>query len=136
MNRHETVAVEERGAVSTFLAVIALALLMAAGLAIDGGRKVNALREASHLADNAARAGAQAVDLDTLRSTGELRLLPDQATTKAHQYLAPLGHTADVAVTGDTVTVTISLTVNPVLLPTGQITVTATETAAAITQEP
>ena len=57
----------ERGAVSTFLAVIALALLMAAGLAIDGGRKVNTLREASHLADNAARAGAQAVDLDTLR---------------------------------------------------------------------
>ena len=28
----------ERGAISTFLAVIALALLMAAGLAIDGGR--------------------------------------------------------------------------------------------------
>ncbi len=66
----------ERGAVSTFLAVIALALLMAAGLAIDGGRKVNALREASHLADNAARTGAQAVDLDTLRTTGDLTLLP------------------------------------------------------------
>ena len=55
----------EQGAMSTFLAVIALALLMAAGLAIDGGRKVTALREASHLADNAARAGAQAVDVDT-----------------------------------------------------------------------
>ena len=136
MNRHRAVAERERGAVSTFLAVIALALLMAAGLAIDGGRKVNALREASHLADNAARAGAQAVDLDTLRSTGELLLLTDQAATAAHQDLAPLGHTGNVAVTGDTVTVTISLTVDPVLLPTGPITVTATETAAAITQEP
>ncbi len=121
---------------STFLAVIALALLMAAGLAIDGGRKVNALREASHLADNAARAGAQAVDLDTLRSTGELVLLTDLAAAEAHQYLASLGHSADVAVTGDTVTVTVSLTVDPVLLPIGPITVTATETAAAITQEP
>ena len=135
MNRHRA-ADAERGAVSTFLAVIALALLMAAGLAIDGGRKVNALREASHLADNAARAGAQAVDLDTLRSTGELVLLADQAGAEAHKYLASLGHTGDVAVAGDTVTVTISLVVDPVLLPTGPITVTATETAAAITQEP
>lgn len=127
---------DERGAVSTFLAVIALALLMAAGLAIDGGRKVTALREASHLADNAARAGAQAVDLDTLRTTGDLRLLPDQAAMRVDEYLIPLGHTANVTVAGDTVTVTISLTVDPVLLPTGTITVTATETAAAITQEP
>ena len=85
----------ERGAVSTFLAVIALALLMAAGLAIDGGRKVNALREASHLADNAARAGAQAVDLDTLRTTGDLRLLPStrrsrsESTNTWHQSATP-----------------------------------------------
>jgi Flp pilus assembly protein TadG len=128
--------VNERGAVSTFLAVLALALLMAAGLAIDGGRKVNALSEASHLADNAARAGAQAVDLDTLRTTGTLQLQPDEAVVRVDQYLAPLGHTADVTVTGDTVTVTISLTINPVLLPTGPITVTATETATAVTQEP
>lgn len=127
----------ERGAVSTFLAVIALALLMAAGLAVDGGRKINALREASHLADNAARAGAQAVDLDTLRTTGDLTLLPDQAIHQVDQYLAALGYTAtDVTIDGDTITVTISLTVDPVLLPTGPITVTATETATAITQEP
>ncbi len=126
----------ERGAVSTFLAVIALALLMAAGLAIDGGRKVNALREASHLADNAARAGAQAVDLDTLRTTGTLQLLPEQATDRALRYLAAVGHSGDVAVTGATVTVTVRLTVDPVLLPTGPITVTATETATAVTQEP
>jgi len=127
----------ERGAVSTFLAVIALALLMAAGLAIDGGRKVNALREASHLADNAARAGAQAVDLDTLRTTGDLTLLPTDAAVRTDQYLTSLGYSADdVTVTGDSITVTISLTVDPVLLPTGPITVTATETATAITQEP
>ena len=127
----------QRGAVSTFLAVIALALLMAAGLAIDGGRKVNALRDASHIADNAARAGAQAVDLDTLRTSGELRLLPDQATERVHRYLASLGYTAtQVAVTDAAVTVTVDITVEPVLLPTGPMTVTATETATAITQEP
>lgn len=130
----------ERGAVSTFLAVIALALLMAAGLAIDGGRKVNALREASHIADNAARAGAQAVDLDTLRTTGELQLLPDQATARVSDYLAALDHTAAevtaVTVDGAELTVTVAVTVDPVLLPVGTMTVRATETAAAITQEP
>lgn len=127
----------DRGAVSTFLAVIALALLMAAGLAIDGGRKVNALREASHIADNAARAGAQAVDLDTLRTTGDLLLLPDQATDRVDQYLASLGYSAaDVIVSGASVTVTVDITIDPVLLPTGPMTVSATETATAVTQEP
>ena len=127
---------DERGALSTFMAVIALALLMAAGLAVDGGRKIVALREASHLADNAARAGAQAVDLDTLRTTGELLVLPDQATTRATEYLASLGHIGEVTVEAATVSVTVTLTVDPVLLPTGTMTVTATETAAAITEEP
>ena len=127
---------DERGAISSFVAVIALALLMASGLVVDGGRKVAALREANHLADNAARAGAQAVDLDTLRTTGELRLLPDQATTRAGDYLADLGHTGQITVEGATVTVTVTLTVDPVLLPTGTITVTATEPATAITEEP
>ena len=127
----------ERGAVSTFLAVLALALLAAAGLVVDGGRKVNTLREASNLADNAARAGAQAIDLDTLRTDGTVRLLPDAAEQQALDYLAELGHTAtEIIVTDDTITVTVELTVDPVLLPTGQITVTATETASAISEEP
>jgi len=128
---------QERGAVSTFLAVIALSLLMAGGLAIDGGRKVNALREASHIADNAARAGAQAVDLDALRTTGDLRLLPSEATDRVGRYLASLGYSAtNVTVNGAAVTVTVTVTVDPVLLPTGPMTVSATETATAITQEP
>ena len=127
---------DERGVVSTFLAVIALAMLMAAGLAIDGGRKINALLEASHLADNAARAGAQAVDLDTLRTTGDLRLLPEEAAVRVDQYLTSLGHTGETTVKRATVTVSVSLTVDPVLLPMGPITVTPTETASAITLEP
>ncbi|MDF1598114.1 MAG: pilus assembly protein TadG-related protein [Acidimicrobiia bacterium] len=127
----------ERGAVSTFLAVLALALLAAAGLVVDGGRKVNTLREASNLADNAARAGAQAIDLDTLRTDGTVRLLPGAAEQEARDYLTELGHAAsEVTVADDTITVTVELTVDPVLLPTGPITVTATETAAAITEEP
>lgn len=127
----------ESGAVSTFLAVLALALLAAVGLVVDGGHKVNALREASQLADNAARAGAQAIDLDTLRTDGDLLLLSDQAEQEARDYLTSLGYTTtEVVVTGDTISVTVEITFDPLLLPTGPITVTATETAAAVTEEP
>lgn len=126
----------DRGGISTFLAVIFVALLMGAGLVVDGGRKVAALREASHLADNAARAGAQAVNLDILRSIGTVTLDPDQATILAEQYLAAAGHTGDVSVAGDTVSVTVTLTVDPILLPADPFVVMATETAAAVTEDP
>lgn len=126
----------DRGAVSTFLAVIALAMLMAAGLAYDGGRKVAALGEASHIAESAARAGAQAVDPAHLRTTGEVMLNPDQAVGLAGDYLADVGHTGQVTVAADQVTVTVTITVNPALLPVGEMVVSATETATAITEEP
>jgi hypothetical protein len=126
----------DRGAVSTFLAVIALAMLMAAGLAYDGGRKISALREASHIAESAARAGAQAVDPAHLRTTGHIHLDPDQAAALVGDYLADIGHTGAVTVTGDTVTVTVTIIVNPVLLPVGEMVVSATQTATAVTEEP
>lgn len=126
----------ERGAVSTFLAVIAFALLTAAGLVVDGGRKVAALGEASHLAESAARAGAQAVDPAVLRTTGQVHLDPIQAVELADEYLAAIGRTGQVVVAADQVTVTVILTVPPVLLPIGEIEVSATETATAVTEEP
>ena len=41
-----------------------------------------------------------------------------------------------MAVAGDTVTVTVTLTVDPALLPVDTFVVTATETAAAVTEDP
>lgn len=126
----------DQGAVSTFLAVIALALLMAAGLVFDGGRKISALREASHVAESAARAGAQAVDPDTYRTTGEVRVEAEQAIALAEGFLAGVGHDGEVTTEGDQVTVTVTIAVDPVLLPTGEMRVSATETATATTEEP
>lgn len=126
----------DNGAVSTFLAVVFVALLMAAGLVVDGGRKVAALREASHLADNAARAGAQAIDLDTLRSTGVVAVDPTRGAGLAEEYLAATGHTGEVSVETDKVTVTVTLTIDPTLLPVDSFEVAATETATAVTESP
>ena len=78
----------ERGSASIFIAALGLALLMATGLAVDGGRKLGALSEARDIADNAARAGAQMIDEDTYRSSGIPALDPAAATQRAHAYLA------------------------------------------------
>ncbi len=122
---------DERGSVSVLVAVLAIAFLMVAGLALDGGRKLGALSEARDLADNAARAGAQAVDTDAYQLTGAPALDPADAEQAALAYLSATGHTGTVAVDGSTVTVTVSLSVPTRFLP-GPFTVHATESATAV----
>lgn len=95
----------ERGSVTVFVVVFTVALLMVAGLVIDGGYTLAAHRRAFNEAEAAARAGAQAIDLDTLRATGTAVLDPDAARTRAEAYLATTGHQGTVEVDGDTVRV-------------------------------
>ena len=99
---------DDRGAASILFAVVGVALLMATGLAVDGGRKLGALSEARDIADNAARAGAQMIDEDTYRSSGIPALDPAAATQRAHAYLATHGHTGTVTVAGAAITVTVT----------------------------
>ena len=122
----------ERGAASILFAVLGLALLMATGLAVDGGRKLGALSEARDIADNAARAGAQMIDEDTYRTSGVAAVDPAAATQRAQAYLAAHGHAGVVSVTGTDVTVTVTITLDPTFLP-GLMTVSATESATTTT---
>ena len=126
---------DQRGAVALYAAVMMLALLSTIGLVLVGGQKVAALREATNIADNAARAGAQHVDLDSVRSGDALRLDPDEAVAAANDYLSLVGHSGTPVVNGDTITVTVTISYNPVILPMGTQTVTATESASARTVE-
>lgn len=121
----------ERGSVTILIAALGLALLMATGLAVDGGRKLGALSEARNLADNAARAGAQAIDADSYRSTGIPNLDPAAAAAAANSYLARHGHSGTAVVSGTTVTVTVTITVHTRFLP-GPFIVSATESATAV----
>jgi hypothetical protein len=114
------------------MAVFAVAMVFAAGLALDGGRRINGLAQARDLADNAARVGAQQVDPDTYRATGSPDLDPTAAANEAAAYLAATGNpgAGQVDVTGTTITVTVTITVPTLILP-GPYTVTATQTASA-----
>lgn len=121
----------ERGSASILIAALGLALLMATGLAVDGGRKLGALSEARNVADNAARAGAQMIDADTYRATGEPFVDPAAAATAASSYLSRHGYSGTVSVSGPTVTVTVSMSVSTRFLP-GPMSVSATESATAV----
>jgi hypothetical protein len=99
---------EEDGVVTAFAIVIALALMLFAGLVYDGGMALRAKVEAVDEAGAAARAGAQQIDLTALRSTGTVTLDPSAAEGAAQSYLESIGRTGTVAVNGDEVSVTVS----------------------------
>jgi hypothetical protein len=118
--------------ISAYVACIATALLFVAGAVFDGGRFVNTYGEASDLASNAARAAAQATDRGQLYS-GTVVLDPADAEHRAVEFLQAARPDAgvQVSVAGNTVTVTVSLTVAPEILPIGTRTIEATATATA-----
>ncbi len=123
---------EERGSVSAFVAVIALAVVMVAGMAYDGGQIVAAQATARDLAASAARAGAQELDLDRLRGTGETALDAERATRAVEAFLAQAGQSGAAVVGGATVTVTVRVHQPMRILPVPDRTVTATDSATAV----
>ena len=75
---------DERGSITPFVVIVSIALIMLAGLVVDGGRQLNAKGRALAYAQEAARAGSQAVDLTDPR----LDLVESQALRAAAQYCA------------------------------------------------
>lgn len=123
---------DERGSVSAFVAVIGLGLVMVAGLVYDGGQVLAAQATARDLAANAARAGAQEIDLDTLRAEQRVVLDPDRATSAAYDYLARHGATGSVEIDGSRVTVTATVHQPLHILPGADRDVAATDSADAV----
>ncbi|MEX0428590.1 TadE/TadG family type IV pilus assembly protein [Nocardioides sp. DS6] len=73
---------DERGSISPFVIIVSLVILLLAGLVIDGGRQLNAHGRAIAYAEEAARAGAQEVDVTDPR----LDLVPSLALRAAREY--------------------------------------------------
>lgn len=131
---HDRLGEPESGMVTAFVVVFTLALLVMAGLVLDGGLALSAKVQAIDDAQAAARAGAQAIDIPLYRATGQITLDPSQATADAEQYLARSGHTGTVAVDGDQVTVTVAISQPTQLLSLAginHIPVSGTGTATA-----
>lgn len=124
----------ESGMVTAFVVIFTAALLLMAGLVLDGGLALAAKVQAIDDAQAAARAGAQAIDIPTYRATGQITLDPAQATVAAERYLTSAGHTGTVAVTGEQVTVTVTISQPTQILSLagiGHLTEAGTGTATA-----
>ncbi len=127
-------AANERGSVTVFVAIMTLSLIFVAGLVLDGGRILNARREAANVAESAARAGAQEIDEDTARRTGNAIIDPNRAIARAESFLAANGYAGQASADPTTVNVTVRLTTPLLILGIGglgDIEVTGTGSAQA-----
>ncbi len=100
----------EQGQVTAFVVTFVAALILMAGLVLDGGLILAAKRRAINEAEAAARAGAQQVATSTYRSSGRFVLDPARARAAAVAYLAATGDRGTVRVSGDQVVVTVQIT--------------------------
>lgn len=125
----------EHGSMTAFVAVVATALVLVAGMAYDGGQIIRAHNAARNHAERAARAGAQQIDLDHLRATNEPRLDPAAAEAAAVEYLARVGATGSATVSEASITVTVRSVQSMVILPGADRTIVVSETATAMDGE-
>jgi Flp pilus assembly protein TadG len=106
----------ERGSATIFVVGFAIVLFAGAGLAIDGGRAINARDKATDVAEQAARAGADQLNQSALRNSGEIVLDQDSARARADSFVAAAGYTPTTATTATSVTVRASATYRTALL--------------------
>ena len=106
----------ERGSVLVSGLLLTLAVLMILGAAVDVGHAVIVRRDLTSIADDAALAGAQQLDLNAIHQ-GRLALDPNQAQAAALSALTPdRGLTAQAEATDTLVHVHVSRTFPTVLL--------------------
>ncbi|HEY0470296.1 MAG TPA: pilus assembly protein TadG-related protein [Kribbella sp.] len=107
----------QRGSATVFLLGFAAVLMVGAGLVVDGGLALNKRSQLTDDAEQAARSGANAIDVDTLRSTGVLTVNPDAARAVATDFLSQRGYTnISVVVNGNEVNTSAEATVDTAIL--------------------
>lgn len=129
MNRLMARPRSDEGAAAVLLLILTPALFALGGLVLDGGRQLSARQQAADLAEQAARAGADHLDLTALRDDPAAQTTGDggpldvpAAKAAACRYVttadpaATCTATVDTSADGQRVTVRVRTTSNTVLL--------------------
>ena len=124
----------QRGSVAIVMPILAVGLLAMAGLVLDGGAALAARGRAADVAQQAARAGADALTPSSLRRSDPsgLAVDPAAAVAAADQVLAAGDVAGQASVAGDIVTVTAQVSRKTAMLSAvGVNTVTGRASATA-----
>ncbi|MGH4029347.1 pilus assembly protein TadG-related protein [Actinomycetota bacterium Odt1-20B] len=96
----------DSGQVTAFVVGVFAALWLFAGIVVDGGLALAAKAQALDVAQEAARSGAQQLDVESLRRGGDVRLVRDKAAAAARAHIASTKDTTgNASVKKDVVTV-------------------------------
>ncbi|KOX23824.1 pilus assembly protein TadG-related protein [Nocardiopsis sp. NRRL B-16309] len=124
---------DDRGQATAFLIVMSTLLLLLVAFVFDAGSALGERNRALSIAQEAARSGAQQIDLVAYRDDGTVALDPAAATTAARAYLTGAGVHGTASVDGDVVTVTARITYSFQLLPLADRTASGTASATPVT---
>lgn len=95
----------DRGQITTFVVAVVMALWLFAGIVVDGGLALAGKARALDIAQEAARTGAQQLDIGRLRDGDDIRLVRGRAASTAKAYVTSTGDAGTASVRGDEVTV-------------------------------
>ncbi|MEJ3741746.1 pilus assembly protein TadG-related protein [Actinomycetes bacterium KLBMP 9797] len=126
----------DRGSATAWAIGIVLVVALLSGAVLDGGNAMAARVAALDTAQQAARAGANQLDLAALRDNGLVRLDPAAAQNAAQQFLNQAGAHGTATATTTQVTVTVTRAQPTLLLQAigvGSISMKATATAVPAT---
>jgi len=103
-------ACRDDGALTAFVLLLVVGLFALLGLVVDGGAVITAHQAAEVESEQAARAGAGALDVDALRA-GVVQLDPQAAVRAAQMFTVASGHPGTASVSGAEVTVRVRYSV-------------------------
>jgi Flp pilus assembly protein TadG len=129
----------DRGSLSVYFAVLIVPFLLIAGLVVDGSGALVARQRAADEAEQAARAGANQLDLAALRGPEGKRTIDDAAAQAAvDSYLSggkTTGHSTQVQhAPEEKVTVTVDVTYAPIVLTWIKTTYQASASAVPLSK--
>ncbi|WP_327325202.1 hypothetical protein OG735_23910 [Streptomyces sp. NBC_01210] len=100
-------ALDDRGGIAVYCAILTVSLLAIIGVVVDGGGKLRASERADAIAMEAARAGGQAIDPGKAIPGDAVVADPEGARAAAAEYLNKAGVSGSVNVSGDGKTITV-----------------------------
>jgi hypothetical protein len=95
--------------------ILAVAMVIIAGVVVDGDGKTQSVQQALTIAQGAARAGTNAATGDAVNGDA-FNLSPQAAINAAQNYIHDAAAAGTVRVAGDQVIVTVDLTYTPKIL--------------------